>query len=116
MPNRTLEVMNNVSALSRPVFVRLNTVGDAAAVGYAIKTFADAAKRNGESGIANRMYSLVDQMVENTPDDWDCGDPDCQSCSEGRAERESTIPRAEREEARIDPLVQFLRGPAAGEA
>lgn len=109
---KSVNVMNNLTALSTPITVRLNTVGDAVAVSIALQLMARGAAKSDETGIAARMITLADGIAKSAPDDWDCGDPDCAACSEGRLER-GEIPRVES----ADSLIQFiLNGRTVGEA
>lgn len=114
MPNNILDAMNNTATLSRPVFIRLNTVGDVVGVAVALHYNAMAAEKHDELGIAARMRSLSDQLMANTPDDWDCGDPTCEDCRERREARKSGdgLKRA----GVFEPDVRFIVDPKAGEA
>lgn len=112
----TVEVMRSNKPLAKPAFIRLNTVGDVVCTLIALKLNAMAAEQHDHDDIAAKTRALAEQLIDAVGgEDWDCGDPDCKTCSEGRGGRPSV--EIEGEERHREPSVMFvLNGGKAGDA
>lgn len=64
-----------------PPVIRLNRVGMVVATGFALVGFANFLAECGARKQAEELAAVYDQMVKHIPDDWDCGDPDCEACA-----------------------------------
>jgi hypothetical protein len=80
------------SPLSQPIVVRLTTAGDVVAFGMAMDAFADFAEERGAKQTALALRGLVVAALSQVPDDWDCGDPDCEACGEKRGAKTLRFP------------------------
>lgn len=68
--------------------IRLNSVGMVIAVGFALAGFATFLAQAGAGNSAKGVGELLEQLHRGIPDDWDCGDPNCEACTKAALERQ----------------------------
>ena len=61
--------------------LRINSVCMVIATGMALHGLATFLEDQGASRQARAVMAVYDQMIKRIPDDWDCGDPECEACA-----------------------------------